>query len=95
MGWGVGMGIGWSTTPGSSGLFLIRSCDGVTANVYLEGGGGEFVPPAKAYLDPERTIPFYPENATIWNLPELINIEGGYNIAPTGEIKVPLKVCPI
>lgn len=93
MGWGVGMGIGWSTTPSQSELLLIRSCDGATANVYLDGEG--FVPPIKAYLDAAFTVPFNPGNGTLWNLPELINIVGGYDVISTGEIKAPLTVCPV
>lgn len=95
MGWGVGMGIGWSTTPngGGVGSVLIRNCSGATAYVYLTPGG--FVPTVKAYLNPELTIPFYPAVGTLWNLPELINTIGGYEILSTGEIKPGLTTCPV
>lgn len=94
MGWGVGMGIGWSTTP-SGGLdspFIIQSCGGGTKLVYSISS--QFSPGAYVYTDSELTTPF--TDPGYWNLPELINTVGGYELSnTTGQVKNPLTVCPV
>lgn len=96
MGWGVGMGIGWSTTPtnGTPGVFAIERCNGALATVYSDSAF--FVPGIYVYENPEKTIPFTGSSGEYWNLHDLIYTIGGYEISnSTGEVKTPLTVCPV
>jgi len=93
MGWGVGMGIGWSTTPnGGIMTFVIQDCLANQKTVY--SAFSQFLPNAYVFNDPELTIPF--TDAGYWNLPELINTIGGYEVSnTTGAVKNPLLTCPV
>ena len=92
MGWGAGMGIGWSTTPnGGITTFVIQDCLANQKTVYSVFS--QFLPNAYVFNDPELTIPF--TDAGCWNLPELIGAIGGYEVSNTsGEVKPPLYTCP-
>lgn len=94
MGWGVGMGIGWSTTPTSStpGVFNIERCNGAQITVYSDSNF--FVPGITVYEDPAKTIPFSGAPGEYWNLTNLILTIGGYEIDPVGIVKPGLTTCP-
>jgi len=95
MGWGAGMGIGWTTTPSGSGgiyTFVIQNCTANQRTVYSTFS--QFLPDAYVFSDPELTIPF--TDAGYWNLPGLINTIGGYEVSnTTGSVKAPLLTCPV
>lgn len=95
MGWGQGMGIGWSTTPnGGANTFTIRNCEGTVVVVY--SNSPQFLPDAYVYTNPDLTHPFTPGSGNYWNLPELINTIGGYEVSnTTGAVKSPLFTCPV
>jgi hypothetical protein len=91
----MGIGIGWpNSTSGNGGIytFVIQDCLANQKTVYSVFS--QFLPNAYVFNDPELTIPF--TDAGYWNLPELIGTIGGYEVSNTsGEVKPPLKVCPI
>lgn len=95
MGWGAGMGIGWSTTPIGVTSVTVYNCAGDPRVTYLNGS--QFLPGTYAYADPELTIPFpWGGSGIYFNLPDLISTIGGYEVSnSTGEIKNPLLPCPI
>lgn len=91
----MGIGIGWpNSTSGTSVIytFIIQDCNASLRTVYSVSS--EFLPGAFMFTNVELTIPF--GNAGFWNLPELINTIGGYEVSDaTGEVKSPLLTCPI
>lgn len=94
MGWGVGMDIGWSTTPigGLDSPFIIQNCTGQQRTVF--SASSQFLPGAYVYKDLELTEPF--TDAGYWNLPDLIDTVGGYEVSnTTGQVKNPLYTCPV
>jgi len=95
MGWGIGMGIGWSTTPTGNAGVTVYNCAGESRVAYLNGP--QFLPGTYAYTDPELTIPFpWGGSGILFNISPLINTVGGYEVSnATGEIKEPLTSCPV
>lgn len=95
MGWGVGMGIGWSTTPanGTPGVFIIERCNGSQITVYSDSDF--FVPEITVYEDQAKTIPFSGSPGDYWNLTNLILTIGGYEIDAVGIVQSGLITCPV
>jgi hypothetical protein len=92
MGWGVGMGIGWSTTPLGPNSFTIQNCLGQSYVVWSESSS--FLPGAYIFRNKQLTDPF--TFSGYWNLTELISTIGGYEVSnSTGELKDPLLTCPV